>query len=625
MILLSINNLSKSIGEKLLFKDVSFGLTKGEKVGIIGINGSGKSTLLSLILGKDVPDTGEIIKNRDLKISILNQNPAFLPENTVYEHIYSSNSTFIKVIKSYEKICELYELDPVQHENEYSKIHTEMDRLGAWEYESKIKSILVELGLKNLNLKLSELSGGNLKKIELVRAIIEESDLLVLDEPTNHLDVETVVWLENYLSEIDKSVILITHDRYFLDRIVDMIIELDSSFFRIFKGNYNYYLEKKIEIELNIQKEEDKRRSFLRNELEWLGRQPKARTTKQKARIERAETAIDKGFRKEEAGLELNVLGKRQGKLVMEVVNLTKSYKQRKIINNFTYYFKKNEKIGLVGSNGSGKTTLLNLIYGKIQPDSGYVKPGINTSIGYFEQTYLAMNHNTRVLEYIRKNVAEFINLGDGNKISASQMLERFLFPSRMHSLEINKLSGGEKKRLFLVEILMKNPNFLIFDEPTNDLDIKTLSVLEEFLFEFSGTVIVVSHDRYFMDRVCDSILYFDEDGSISSFVGTYSQYLIKNSKKISNKEIDEKIINKSSESKKEKNSKLSFKEKRELELIEIEIQDLELNKKRNEEIVQKNQSYKDVESSLITLKDIIDKLEQKYKRWEELSLKESS
>lgn len=620
MNLFSVKNISKIRGDKKLFSDTTFGLQSGEKMGIIGVNGSGKSTLLGIIQGFEETDSGEITKNRELKISSLRQSPEFSQDDSVRDHIFKSDSRIIKLIKDYEVICEKYEKDEIAYEKEFNQLHSEMDRLNGWDYESKIRSILVELGLDDLSKKMGEFSGGTLKKIELVKALIEESNLLILDEPTNHLDVETILWLENFLIETDKALILITHDRYFLDRVVDTILEIDSEKVQIFKGNYNYYLQRKVELQLVREKEEDKRRGFLRRELEWLGRQPKARSTKQKARTDRAENTIQIGFRKEEEKLELSVIGKRQGKMILEINNLTKSFGNQKIIDNFTYYFKKNEKLGIVGRNGIGKSTLLNLLSARIEPDSGYIKPGVNTSIGYFDQVGKNLVGEMRVLDYIRKNVAEYITMEDGSKISASQMLERFLFTGGLQALQVNKLSGGEKRRLYLVEILMKNPNFLILDEPTNDLDIKTLSILEEFVMDFPGTVIVVSHDRYFMDRVTETLVVFRGKGVIETYVGTYSSFLDINSK-IKNEKPQTKTVL-IEEEKIKIPPKLSNKEKKELESLEVEISKLELQKKELSETISKNTNYQEISKLTKNLEIVENDILKKIERWELLSLK---
>jgi ATP-binding cassette subfamily F protein uup len=620
MNLFNVKNISKIRGDKKLFSDTTFGLQSGEKMGIIGVNGSGKSTLLGMIQGMEEPDNGEITKNRELKISSLRQSPEFSKDDSVKDHIFKSDSKIIKLIKDYEIICEKYEKDEIAHEKEFNQLHSEMDRLNGWDYESKIRSILLELGLEDLSKKMGEFSGGTLKKIELVKALIEESNLLILDEPTNHLDVETILWLENFLIETDKALILITHDRYFLDRVVDTILEIDSEKVQIYKGNYNYYLQRKVELQLVREKEEDKRRSFLRRELEWLGRQPKARSTKQKARTDRAENTIQIGFRKEEEKLELSVIGKRQGKMILEINNLSKSFGNQKIIDNFTYFFKKNEKLGIVGRNGIGKSTLLNLLSGRIEADSGFIKPGVNTSIGYFDQVGKNLVGEMRVLDYIRKNVAEYITMEDGSKISASQMLERFLFTGGLQALQVNKLSGGEKRRLYLVEILMKNPNFLILDEPTNDLDIKTLSILEEFVMDFPGTVIVVSHDRYFMDRVTETLVVFRGKGVIETYVGTYSSFLDVNSK-VKNEKTQNKPISVIEE--KEKNPpKLSNKEKKELDSIESEISKLETQKTTLTEKISNNSNYQEISQLTKDLEVIEGNIQKKLERWEYLSSK---
>lgn len=622
MNLLSIHQVSKRIGDKILFTDVTLGIEDSEKIAIIGTNGSGKSTFLRILEGKDSPDSGKIVKNRELKISTLSQTSEFREGDTIRDHIYSGASPLVSIIKEYELICEnLTE----ENQEKYNQISSEMDRLNAWDYESRIRSILQELGIENLSLRMSELSGGMLKKIELIRTLIEDSNLIILDEPTNHLDVETILWLESYLLNTEKSMILITHDRYFLDRIVNTIYEIDDGKISKYEGNYNTYLEKKSELLIAREKAEERRQNFLRKELEWLGRQPKARSTKQKARIDRAEEVISAGGPKKVEDLELSVLGKKQGKTILEIHSINKKFNDKVLIKNFQYHFKRKERLGIVGPNGIGKSTLLNCIIGTLEVDSGFIKPGVNTVFGYFDQTSRELEDDLRVLDYIKKKAGETILTEDGSKISAGQMLERFLFPSRMQSLEIKKLSGGEKRRLYLVQILMQNPNFLILDEPTNDLDIKTLSVLEEFLLEFSGCVLVVSHDRFFMDRVTEGLLVFEGEGKISGFYGSYSEFLDSQKKRSEKKEI-KKIESAESvqvEEPTQKKSGLSYREKKELEESENKIESLE---KEKEELTislsNPNEDFTKVQTYSDRLIEIEKELEKLYHRWEELSSK---
>jgi ATP-binding cassette subfamily F protein uup len=527
MIYLSLQNVSKSIGPKLLFSDVSLGISAGEKIAIIGTNGSGKSTFLKCILGEEEIDSGSVVKNKDLKIATLLQNPKFRSEETIRDHILRTENRLFTVIREYEDCCDAPDTEQdANWEERMNAAIAEMDRLNAWEAESQFKSILKELGIQDLNQKMSDLSGGMRKKVELAKIILEDSNLLILDEPTNHLDVDTIVWLENYLTDMDKALLLITHDRYFLDRIVDRIIEIDRKKIRIFEGNYNTYLEKKQEIREIEERIEEKAKSFLRQEIEWLRRQPKARGTKQKARIQRYQEVESRDKFEPVQKLELASIEARQGKTILEVKNLTKSFGERKIIDRFNYHFRRKERLGIVGPNGSGKSTLLNLLVGRIEPDSGVVKPGLNTIFGYFDQMSQGLDPGLKVIDYIKKNAGDSIVLEDGTKLSAAKVLERFLFPGEIQHSPIEKLSGGEKRRLYLVEILMKNPNFLLLDEPTNDLDIQTLSVLEEYLMEFPGTVVLVSHDRYFMDRIAHSLFVFRENGEIIQSHLSYSEFL---------------------------------------------------------------------------------------------------
>lgn len=526
IVLVSVSKLSKTIGEKKLFQNLDFSISEGEKLAIVGINGSGKSTLLRAILGKEETDSGQIIKNNNLKISILDQNPVFDQKETILDHIYKGDNKLVKTIRQYEDICERMSEGVEGLDDEFTEISGEMDRLSAWDYEQQVKSILRELGVEKLERKMSELSGGMLKKVELAKSLIDESNLLILDEPTNHLDVKSILWLEDYLAGLDKAILLITHDRYFLDRIVNKILELDRGSHFLYDGNYSIYLERKVEREETLQKQEDKIKQFLKQEVKWLKRQPKARSTKQKARIERANDLQNRERREEQKDLELSVAAKRQGKTILEIHNLKKAIADKLLINDFTYTFKAKERLGVIGPNGIGKSTLLNLMAGRITPDSGYIKPGMNTKVGYFDQTSSELPLDRNVLDYIKDVAGEMIETESGEKISAAKMLERFLFDGKLQYTPIAKLSGGERRRLFLVQILMTGPNFLILDEPTNDLDIQTLSVLESFLDEFPGTVVIVSHDRYFLDRTAESLLIFRKEGKLDHYIGTFSSFL---------------------------------------------------------------------------------------------------
>ncbi|HMV41835.1 MAG TPA: ABC-F family ATP-binding cassette domain-containing protein [Leptospiraceae bacterium] len=623
MNLLSIDKISKSAGEKELFRDLTFGLNEGEKVAIIGVNGSGKSTFLKIIKGLEEVDGGAVYKNRNLKISSLEQNPSFNPEDTILEHIFKGKSKALSLIQKYEEISERITLESTKElESELHSIMNEIEKANAWEYENQIKSILNELGIKGLNRKMSELSGGMLKKVELVQTLIDESNLLILDEPTNHLDIDTILWLEEYLIKMNKSLLLVTHDRYFLDLVVDKILEISLPQSTLFEGNYNYYLEKKVEMDEANARKEAKAEGFLRVELEWLKRQPKARGTKQKARTDKIISVINREKFEEQEKFTFKVDPKKVGKKILEIENISKSFGPRNLIQKFSYTFKHYERLGIVGPNGSGKSTLLNILTGKLNPDSGFVNPGMNTRFGYFDQNSIELKQSMRVLEYIQKTAGEYIPMENGERISAGLLLERFQFPSKMQSSPVEKLSGGEKRRLYLVQILMHNPNFLILDEPTNDFDIKTLSILEEFLLEFPGCILTVSHDRYFMDRVANHLLVFDGMGNISGFAGTYSEYLSKPKKDLKEKSepIQEKKQVEDNTNKPQK-KKLSYKEEKELKTIESDIDSLEKEKTQiQSDLTTFHSDFVKVKSLSDRLAEIESLLESKLLRWEELS-----
>ncbi|MDL5244541.1 ABC-F family ATP-binding cassette domain-containing protein [Leptospira weilii] len=619
MNLISVDKISKEIGSKVLFNQISFGINEGEKIGILGINGSGKTTLLKMLAGLDVPDSGQIMKNKILRIAVLSQSPSFDPNHTVLEHIFSSSSPILETIRSYEAVCGRLDSGDVEAEEEYNRLMLEMDRLGAWELESWYRSLLKELNIRDLSIRMGSLSGGMLKKVALVQILIEESNLLVLDEPTNHLDVDAILWLQDYLIETKKALLLVTHDRYFLEEITERILELENGNLLSFPGNFGFYLEKKNEAEVIREKAEQKEKQFLKKELEWLRRQPKARGTKQKGRTDRALEVLNRKKAGKEIVLDFSVSGKRLGKKILELKNLHKSY-HKPIVYNFSYTFKNGERIGIVGSNGSGKSTLLDMIVGRTKPDSGDVSVGMNTNFGYFDQVSKELSGDMRVIEYIKKECGASIRMSDDRVLSAADMLELFLFDTRLQASYIKNLSGGEKRRLYLVSILMTDPNFLILDEPTNDLDIRTLSVLEEFLTEFGGCVLVVSHDRYFMDRTVDYLFIFQGEGIVEKFPGNYSEYLeYKNylNKQREKKEIE--IKPKGIDSSKTKKG-LSFHQKKELDVLETEIFSLEEEERKLTEILQSG-TGKPNELATVgnRLTEIHTVLPSKLERWEEL------
>ncbi|TGL74529.1 ABC-F family ATP-binding cassette domain-containing protein [Leptospira yasudae] len=619
MNLISVDKISKEIGAKVLLNQISFGINEGEKIGILGINGSGKTTLLKMLAGLDVPDSGQILKNKILQIAVLSQSPSFNPDHNILEHIFSSPSPILETVRAYEAVCGRLDSGDANVEEEYNRLMQEMDRLGAWELESWFRSLLKELDLSDLSLKMSSLSGGMLKKVALVQTLIEESNLLILDEPTNHLDVDTILWLQDYLIETKKAVILVTHDRYFLEEVTDRIIELENGNLSSFPGNFGFYLEKKAELEANRERAEHKEKQFLKKELEWLRRQPKARGTKQKGRTDRALEVLNRKKAGKEIVLDFSVSGRKLGKKILELKNLTKSFR-KPILSGFSYTFKNGERIGIVGPNGAGKSTLLNLISGREKPDSGDVSVGMNTSFGYFDQISKELPGEMRVIDYIKKECGVSVKMSDDRVLSAADMLELFLFDGRLQAGAIKNLSGGERRRLYLVAILMTNPNFLILDEPTNDLDIKTLSVLEEFLAEFGGCILVVSHDRYFMDRTVDYLFVFQGNGVVEKFPGNYSEYL--EYKNYLNKQKDKKepeVRQKETDSSKNKKG-LNFNQKKELEALEAEISELEDEERKLTELLQSGSGKpEELAASGKRLTEIHSLLPIKMERWEEL------
>ncbi|EMJ93330.1 ABC-F family ATP-binding cassette domain-containing protein [Leptospira alstonii] len=619
MNLISVDKISKEIGSKVLFDQISFGINEGEKIGILGINGSGKTTLLKMLADLEVPDNGQIMRNKILQIAVLSQSPSFDSNHTILEHIFSGSSPILETVRSYETACERLDSGDAGVEEEYNRLLMEMDRLGAWELESWFRSLLKELDLPDLSIRMGSLSGGMLKKVALVQILIEESNLLVLDEPTNHLDVDTILWLQDYLIETKKAVLLVTHDRYFLEEVTDRILELENGNLLSFPGNFGFYLEKKAEAEVIREKTEQKEKQFLKKELEWLRRQPKARGTKQKGRTDRALEVLNRKKSGKEIVLDFSVSGKKLGKKILELKNLRKAY-HKSIISDFSYTFKNGERIGIVGPNGIGKSTLLDMIVGREKPDSGDVSVGMNTSFGYFDQVSKELSGDMRVIEYIKKECGVSVKMSDDRILSAADMLELFLFDTRLQAGYIKNLSGGEKRRLYLVSILMTNPNFLILDEPTNDLDIRTLSVLEEFLTEFGGCVLVVSHDRYFMDRTVDYLFIFQGEGIVEKFPGNYSEYLEYKNYLNKQKEKREPEI-KPKEADLSKNKKgLNFNQKKELEVLETEISALEEEERKLTEVLQSgNGKPEELASVGNRLTEIHSVLPLKLERWEEL------
>jgi ATP-binding cassette subfamily F protein uup len=573
MNLITLENIYKSYSEKILLNNIKLNITSEDKIGIIGVNGAGKSTLLKIIAGVETIDAGNIIKSNGLRIQYLAQESSFNPNDTVMEAVFKGDSEVMNVIREYEEVLTLLSKDSENKElqNKLYSINNKMDAHNCWQIESEAKAILNKLGIIDLNQPMGTLSGGQRKRVALCNTLISPCDLLVLDEPTNHMDNELIDFLEELLSGRKSAVIMITHDRYFLDRIANKIIELDRGDLYSYIGNYSLYLEKKMERMELMETLERKRQNLYKKELSWIKRGAKARSTKQKARIQRFEEICNDKTTFNDSKVEINTATSRLGKKIVEVENLAMSYDNKLLLKDFSYIFTKEDKIGIIGRNGVGKTTLLNILANKIHPSCGSISFGQTVKIGYFNQENYEMNHELRVIDYV-KETAEFISTNDGVRITASQMLEKFLFEGSMQYTPISKLSGGEKRRLYLLKILMEAPNVLLLDEPTNDLDIETLKILEDYLDDFNGAIITVSHDRYFLDRIVNKIFSFEGDGKVMQLVGNYSDYSsLKEQESKEQKEISEPNIkdNLKVNNKKEKPLKFTFKEQKEFEEID--------------------------------------------------------
>lgn len=617
MNLISLDKVSKNIAEKQLFTNISFGLDEGQKIALIGVNGCGKSTLLKIIAGEMQPDSGVVSRNRECIINYLPQMPEYDPEDTILDHIFKSDSQLPTLIKRYEHLCAHPE-NTDRYRKDLDDAMAEIERLNAWSYEFEIKSILGELGLNDTGATMGALSGGMLKKVALAHALIDEGNLLIMDEPTNHLDIETVEWLENYLKKTSKSILMVTHDRYFLDAICTDTIEIDRETLLTYHGGYTYYLEKKAEAEEQMLREENRAQNILRNELKWLRRGARARSTKQKAHIQRIEAMQNREVYRKADELELEMTGQRLGKLVLEVKNISKSYDGRTIIKPFTYSFSEKERLGIVGRNGAGKSTFLRLISGQESSDTGEVTPGINTVFSVFDQHSKDLDPEKRMIDVVKEE-KEVLILPNGKSISAGQVLEKFLFPSRMHHTPVRMLSGGEKRRLHLVLILMHNPNFLVLDEPTNDLDIKTLSVLEDFLQDFPGCLVVVSHDRSFMNRVTDKLLIFDGEGNIDILHGDFDDYLdIKKQAQAETKQAAQKP-----QEQPKRKKKLSYAEKQEYDTIEADIEEMEAEKAEiDKKMNAGNAGYSELSDMQKRAEELDTLILEKMERWDILTAK---
>lgn len=577
--ILTIENLCKTYGEKILFSDVNFSLTDGDKIGIVGVNGTGKSTFIKVVAGLVPKDDGIITVGKNTKISYLEQDKIFEPEHTVLMEVFKGTQPLMQTLYNYELALQASQKNPhdTALQEKIITLSSKIDELNGWQLESDAKTILTKLGIMNFSAKIKTLSGGQQKRLALATALIQPCDLLLLDEPTNHLDSETIAWLEDYLRKLKTALIMVTHDRYFLDSVATKILELDKGHSYVYTGNYTQFLELKNQRLEREEASEQKRQNFLRNELKWIRRGAQARSTKQRARIQRFEEVKNQKIDTSRGKVEIGMATSRLGRTVIELENVEYTVNNKTIVHDFTYTVLRNDRIGILGPNGSGKTTLLNIIAGKLAPTSGTVTIGQTVKIGYFTQKNIEMDERLRPIEYIKEE-ANYLTLADGTKLSASQLMERFLFSGTLQWTPIAKLSGGEKRRLYLLRILMSAPNVLLLDEPTNDLDLETMSILEEFIDNFNGAIIFVSHDRFFIDRLADKVFVYQKNGSLRQYPGGYSYYkgieeheqqavVTDMSKNIPKENKPVKIREKNNAPK-----KLSFKEQREYDEIEAVI-----------------------------------------------------
>ena len=620
MNILSLENVSKNYGIKPLFENVTIGFEEKEKIGIIGANGSGKTTLLQVIAGKETPDTGRVVMANGKTVTYLSQNPEFVEEATVLETVFAASGGVMKTIRDYEIACNDLAADYSEKKLEkVSELQHELEISGGWEIETNAKTVLTKLGITDTSAKMKTLSGGQRKRVALAHGLIVKPDILILDEPTNHLDADTIKWLEDYLARYNGALLLVTHDRYFLDRVTNKIFEIDRGTVQVFNGNYAYYLEKKEEQETLRSVEGHKREQAIKKELAWLRTGAKARTRKSKHRINAAYDLMAKPKDKAKAEMDIAIGSKRLGSKIIEIKDVSKSYGDNKLIDDFSYLIKRDDRIGIIGANGSGKTTLLEIITDRIKPDSGEIEIGVTVHIGYYDQESRALNEQQRVIDYI-KEIAEYVTTADGQQITASQMLGKFLFPPEAQYSFIRNLSGGERRRLYLLRILMGEPNVLFLDEPTNDLDIQTLIALEEYLDDFAGALVVVSHDRYFLDRTVDSIFNFQNDGEIKEYPGNYSAYFErKESEEVKKTETTEKGFIQKAENAEPK--KLSFTEKREFEKLEGDIAGGEKRQSEIEKLLTEFATDSFKLNELYTEKQKLDeKLENDVERWAELA-----
>ncbi|MBC9812734.1 ABC-F family ATP-binding cassette domain-containing protein [Crocinitomicaceae bacterium CZZ-1] len=618
---LSVENITKSFGDRVIFQDITFGIDQGQKVAIVAKNGAGKTTLLRCLTGLDTLDEGRVVFRNDLRMVFMEQSEDLNPEHTILEEVFSHDLPELRAIKAYNKATSVNDEEAVQ------KAFEQISELNAWDVEVRVSQILSVLKLDHTDMQIQNLSGGQKKRVALAKVLIAEPDFLILDEPTNHLDLDMIEWLEDYLSKSKSTILMVTHDRYFLEVVCDTILELDNKTLYRYKGNFSYFLEKKAEREEQFESTVEKAKNQFRKELEWMRRQPKARGTKQKARIEAFhDTKKVAHQRLDKDELDIPVKMERLGTKILELHRLGKAFGEKKILNDFTYIFKRQERVGIVGNNGTGKSTFLNMILEKEPVDKGKIVVGETVVFGYYNQEQLVVEDDKKVIDVIR-DVAEFIPLEKGRQLSAAHFLEKFLFPRDMHYNFVHKLSGGEKRRLKLMTVLMKNPNFLILDEPTNDLDIFVMAVLEEYLRSFEGCLIVVSHDRYFMDKMVDHLFVFEGKGEVKDIIGNYSEYR-KQQKQVASAErqeekklAEETVVEAVEPAELKEKKKLSYKEQKEYESLEGEIEQLEAKKEELTVILSAADSSNEaIMKAGEELAKVVAELDDKTNRWLELS-----
>nr|WP_314559397.1 ABC-F family ATP-binding cassette domain-containing protein [uncultured Capnocytophaga sp.] len=617
MNLLSVENIAKAFGERVILQNISFGINKDQKIAFIAKNGTGKTTLLNIIAGKDQPDSGQVVFRKGIHIGFLSQNPQFNEELTVEETIFATDNPILRLIQEYE-----HALQHPENETAYQKAFEQMERHNAWDFETQYKQILFRLKLDNLQLKVKSLSGGQKKRLALANVLISKPDLLILDEPTNHLDLEMIEWLEQYFAKENLTLFIVTHDRYFLERVCNEILELDNGELFSYKGNYSYFLEKK---ELRLAQEQasvEKAKNLYVKELDWMRRQPKARTTKSKSRIDDFYKIKEEAHkRRKEHTVQLEINMERLGSKTVEFHNVSKSFSELCVLNKFNYNFLRGERVGIIGKNGTGKSTFLNLLTGTLQPDSGKIVVGDTIKFGYYTQNGIEVQQGQKVIEVIQK-YGDYIPLLKGRTLSAGQLLERFLFDRKKQYDYVEKLSGGELKRLYLCTVLIQNPNFLILDEPTNDLDIVTLNVLEEFLLDYPGCLVVVSHDRYFMDKIVDHLFVFNGNGEVDDFPGNYTDYRVYEESTPPPDDTPKKEATKNTW-RKDGMKGLNFNEQKEYNRLEKEIAQLEEKKATIEAaFAQGTLNNDEIQTQSVALQETLAAIEEKTERWFELTEK---